>query len=265
MKILVALKQVPDTETKIKIQPEGTALDLSDVKWVTSPYDEYALEEAMRLKESQGATVSALAVGDDRVKDVLRNALALGADEALHVSTSEKCEDPFVVATYVANAVRDRGFDLLLFGNKGSGGDHAAVGPMVAELLGIAQANVVIKLTLDQGRFFAERQVESGLEVFFVFKIILININTTPLTIIRFINGNNTQSRIDTVKMIFPKVICDGLSNNECFSFLLSIFSALTFLILSICCLKSSKYFFKFFFHNSPYLWGPYYRAPFLN
>lgn len=165
MKILVALKQVPDTETKIKINSEGTALDLSDVKWVTSPYDEYALEEAMRLKESQGATVSAIAVGDDRVRDVLRNALALGADEALHVSTSEKCEDPFVVATYLANAVRDRGFDLLFFGNKGSGGDHAAVGPMVAELLGIAQANVVVKLTLEQGRFIAERQVESGLEV----------------------------------------------------------------------------------------------------
>ena len=140
-------------------------MDLSDVKWVTSPYDEYALEEAMRLKESQGATVSVIAVGDDRVRDVLRNALALGADEALHVSTSEKCEDPFVVATYLANAVRDRGFDLLFFGNKGSGGDHAAVGPMVAELLGIAQANVVVKLTLEQGRFIAERQVESGLEV----------------------------------------------------------------------------------------------------
>lgn len=165
MKILVALKQVPDTETKIKINSQGTALDLSDVKWVTSPYDEYALEEAMRLKESQGATVSVIAVGDDRVRDVLRNALALGADEALHVSTSEKCEDPFVVATYLANAVRDRGFDLLFFGNKGSGGDHAAVGPMVAELLGIAQANVVVKLTLEQGRFIAERQVESGLEV----------------------------------------------------------------------------------------------------
>ena len=165
MKILVALKQVPDTETKIKINSEGTALDLSDVKWVTSPYDEYALEEAMRLKESQGATVSVIAVGDDRARDVLRNALALGADEALHVSTSEKCEDPFVVATYLANAVRDRGFDLLFFGNKGSGGDHAAVGPMVAELLGIAQANVVVKLTLEQGRFIAERQVESGLEV----------------------------------------------------------------------------------------------------
>ena len=140
-------------------------MDLSDVKWVTSPYDEYALEEAMRLKESQGATVSVIAVGDDRARDVLRNALALGADEALHVSTSEKCEDPFVVATYLANAVRDRGFDLLFFGNKGSGGDHAAVGPMVAELLGIAQANVVVKLTLEQGRFIAERQVESGLEV----------------------------------------------------------------------------------------------------
>ncbi|MFM8233560.1 MAG: electron transfer flavoprotein subunit beta/FixA family protein [Holophagaceae bacterium] len=165
MKILVALKQVPDTETKIKINAEGTGLDLSDVKWVTSPYDEYALEEAVRLKETQGATVSVIAVGDERVKDVLRNALALGADEALHVATSEKCDDPLVVATYLVQAIRDRGFDLLLFGNKGSGGDHAAVGPMVAQLLGMAQANVVVKLTLSPGRFVAERQVESGIEV----------------------------------------------------------------------------------------------------
>ncbi len=165
MKILVALKQVPDTETKIKINPDGMALDLADVKWVTSPYDEYAIEEAMRLKETQGAIVSVIAVGNDRVKDVLRNALALGADEALHVSTPDKCDDPLVVATYLADAIRDRGFDLLLFGNKGSGGDNAAVGPMLAELLGLAQANVVVKLTIDQGRFIAERQIESGLEV----------------------------------------------------------------------------------------------------
>ena len=83
MKILVALKQVPDTETKIKVAADGRSLDPADVKWITSPYDEYALEEALRLKEAKGAEVVAVSVGEDKAKDVLRNALALGADQAV--------------------------------------------------------------------------------------------------------------------------------------------------------------------------------------
>ena len=83
MKILVALKQVPDTETKIKVAADGRSLDPADVKWITSPYDEYALEEAIRIKEAKGAEVVALTVGGDAGKDVLKNALALGADTAV--------------------------------------------------------------------------------------------------------------------------------------------------------------------------------------
>ena len=81
MKILVCLKQVPDTETKIKVAADGKSLDPADVKWITSPYDEYALEEALRLKEAKGAEVTAATVGDDKAKDILRNAFALGADQ----------------------------------------------------------------------------------------------------------------------------------------------------------------------------------------
>ena len=84
MKILVALKQVPDTESRIKVAADGKSLDPADVKWITSPYDEYALEEAIRIKEGKGAEVVALSVGSDAAKDVLKNALALSLIHIFH-------------------------------------------------------------------------------------------------------------------------------------------------------------------------------------
>ncbi|WP_306589778.1 electron transfer flavoprotein subunit beta/FixA family protein [Geothrix sp. 21YS21S-4] len=164
MKILVALKQVPDTETKIKVAADGRSLDPADVKWITSPYDEYALEEAIRLKESKGAEVTALSVGGDSVKEVLKNALALGADTAVLLKGDGQ-GDAFAVAQMIAAYAKDKGFDLILCGNKGLGGDNAAMGPMLAELLGVAQANVVVKLELGDGTFKAEREIEGGSEV----------------------------------------------------------------------------------------------------
>jgi electron transfer flavoprotein beta subunit len=164
MKILVALKQVPDTETKIKVAADGKSLDPADVKWITSPYDEYALEEALRLKESKSAEVTAVSVGDDKAKDVLRNALALGADQAVLVKTSGT-GDPLAVAKALAAFAEGKGFDLLLFGNKGFGADNGAVGAMVAELLGLAQAGLVTKLELGEGTFRAEREGDAGTEV----------------------------------------------------------------------------------------------------
>jgi electron transfer flavoprotein beta subunit len=164
MKILVALKQVPDTETKIKVAADGRTLDGSDVKWITSPYDEYALEEALRLKEQKGAEVVAVSVGGDKAKDVLRNALALGADSAVLVK-SEATGDPLAVARILSDFAKDKGFDLILLGNKGFGGDNACVGPMLAELLGLAQANVVTKLELLEGAFRAEREGDADSEV----------------------------------------------------------------------------------------------------
>lgn len=164
MKILVALKQVPDTETKVKVAADGCSLDPADVKWITSPYDEYALEEGIRLKESVGAEVTVATVGDDKAKDILRNALALGADQAV-LLRGDGHGDALAIASLLAAYAKDKGFDLILAGNKGIGGDNAAVGPMVAELMGLAQANVVLKLEIAEGRFKAEREVEGGSEV----------------------------------------------------------------------------------------------------
>ena len=164
MKILVCLKQVPDTETKIKVAADGKSLDPADVKWITSPYDEYALEEALRLKESAGAEVTAATVGDDRAKDILRNAFALGADNAVLIKGDGQ-GDTLAIASILATYAKDKGFDLILSGNKGIGGDNSAVGPMLAELLGFAQANVVVKLDIADGKFRAEREIEGGTEV----------------------------------------------------------------------------------------------------
>ncbi|HEX9009050.1 MAG TPA: electron transfer flavoprotein subunit beta/FixA family protein [Holophagaceae bacterium] len=164
MKILVALKQVPDTETKIKVAADGRSLDPADVKWITGPYDEYALEEAIRIKEAKAAEVVALSVGGDSAKEVLRNALALGADSAVLLKGDGQ-GDALAVAQMIAAYAKDKGFDLILCGNKGIGGDNAAMGPMLAELLGVAQANVVVKLELGEGTFRAEREIEGGSEM----------------------------------------------------------------------------------------------------
>ena len=164
MKILVALKQVPDTETKIKIASDGKSLDPADIKWITSPYDEYALEEALRLKEATGAEVTAVSVGGDKGKDILRGALALGADVAVLVKI-EETGDPLAVAHTLANFAEGKGFDLVFLGNKGIGGDNASVGPMLAEFMGVAQANVVTKLEIKDGAFRAEREGDAGTEI----------------------------------------------------------------------------------------------------
>ncbi|WP_005037283.1 electron transfer flavoprotein subunit beta/FixA family protein [Holophaga foetida] len=164
MKILVALKQVPDTETKIKVAADGRSLDPIDVKWITNPYDENAMEEALRIKEAQGAEVVAVSVGGERTREMLRNALALGADSAVLIRALET-GDPLSVARHLAAYAQGKGFDLLLLGHMGFGGDNGAVGPMLAELLGLAQATVVTRLELGEGCFRAEREAEGGTEV----------------------------------------------------------------------------------------------------
>jgi len=141
----------------VKVAADGKSLDPSDVKWITGPYDEYALEEAIRIKEAGGGEVIALSVGPDSARDVLKNALALGADSAVLLK-GHPGGDPLAAARMIAGYAEGKGFDLILMGNKGIGDDNCAVGPMVAELLGWGQANVVVKLELKEGRFQAERE-----------------------------------------------------------------------------------------------------------
>src|SRR5436190_23503057 len=106
MNIYVCIKQVPDTETKIKLTPDNNGADMTGVKWIMSPYDEFAVEEALRLKEKNaGSTVTVISAGPARAVETLRTALAMGADNAIHVELSEQA-DNFLSAKSLAGALK---------------------------------------------------------------------------------------------------------------------------------------------------------------
>ena len=164
MRILVALKQVPDTAASIPLR-DGAA-DTSSLTWVTNPYDEYALEEALRLKDrASGAEVHVAGVGPSRVEDILRNALALGADEAVRIDAPADL-DALPTARLLAALARKLGADLVLAGQRGVDFDRGQTGPMAAELLDWPHVGVVLGTTWDDdlagGQF--EREVEGGIE-----------------------------------------------------------------------------------------------------
>src|SRR5215510_11759107 len=116
MKIVVCVKQVPDTETRIRVAPEGSAISESDVNWILSPYDEFAIEEALKLKEAKGGEVVLVSLGPERAQSALRTGLAMGADSALLLKDPlfERA-DPLATARALAAAVQKLApFDLLL-------------------------------------------------------------------------------------------------------------------------------------------------------
>lgn len=167
MNILVFVKRVPDTESRIRIQHETRTIAEDGLNFVISPYDEYALEEALRLKEAKGGTVRVVSVGRDEAVAVLRKALAMGADEAFQVKDDgPESYDGLRTARVIARAVERRlgGADLLLFGKQSVGADNGQVPAMVAELLGLPQATVVTKLEIDGAAATALREIEGGLE-----------------------------------------------------------------------------------------------------
>ena len=151
MKIAVCVKQVPDTETRIKLAPDGTSIVETDVNWIVSPYDELAIEEALKLKEAKGAgEVVLIGLGPERAQSALRNGLAMGADSALHLKDPLfDATDTLGVAKALAAAVKSLGaVDLVLTGQQGVGGDNSQVPGLLAELLDLPQVTVAIKLEL---------------------------------------------------------------------------------------------------------------------
>src|SRR5262245_55134636 len=110
MKLIVCVKQVPDTETRIRIAPDGKGIVEQDVNWIVSPYDEFAIEEALRLKEKQGGEVVLVSLGPDRVQTALRNGLAMGADSAVHLKDAAfDGADTLGVARALAAAIKGLG------------------------------------------------------------------------------------------------------------------------------------------------------------
>jgi electron transfer flavoprotein beta subunit len=166
MKIIVCVKQVPDTETRIRIAAEGNAIVESDVNWIVSPYDEFAIEEALRLRDAKGGEVVLIALGPERVQSALRNGLAMGADSALHLKDAAfDGTDTIGVARALAAAIRTLApFDLVLTGQQGVGGDNSQIPGLLAELLDLPQVTVAIKIDVQDGQASVQREVEGARE-----------------------------------------------------------------------------------------------------
>lgn len=167
MKILVCIKHVPDTEAKIKVGADGKTPDLAGVKMIVSPFDEFALEEALLIKEGGGATeVVVLSAGDEGAQGSLRQALAMGADRAIHATdTFVATADALTRARVLAAAIREEAPDLVFTGKTGVGDDEGQVGPMLGELLDRPHAGAVFELALAGGRFTAHRGIEGAVEI----------------------------------------------------------------------------------------------------
>jgi electron transfer flavoprotein beta subunit len=162
---IVCVTSVPDTASVIKIGSDGMKIDETGIKWIVSPYDEYALEEALQLTEAKGGEVTAVTFGPDRAEAALRDCLARGAHNAVHVTGgAASLGDSFTIATVLAKALEGRDYDLILCGFKGVGTDNGQVGQMLAELLGIPHVANVTTLEMGDGSFVAGRDVEGGQE-----------------------------------------------------------------------------------------------------
>jgi len=170
MKILVLVKQVPDTATQVKISSDPKAIDTAGITWIVSPYDEFAVEEALRIKEKRGqGEVVTVSLGPARVKEALRSCLAMGADRAVHLlDPAWESADTIMTARALAAVIKQEQPALALFGRQAIDDDMGAVGAAVAELLGWPCASWIMEESVDEAgkAIRVGRQVEGGLEVF---------------------------------------------------------------------------------------------------
>lgn len=165
MEIIACVKRVPDTETRIKILEDQSGISPEGVKYITSPYDEFALEAAVRMKEViDSSTVIVMTLGDDGAQENLRNALALGADEAILLKGAVTM-DGLATAKVLAEEIGIRNSDLVLFGVKAGDDDQQQVGPMVATLLGYKCVTNVTGFQIDGSIATCQRQIEGGNEI----------------------------------------------------------------------------------------------------
>jgi electron transfer flavoprotein beta subunit len=163
MKIVVCVKQVPDTEARIRVA-DGKVVE-TDVNWIVSPYDEYALEEALKIKEARGGEVVLLSLGPDRVTSALRSGLAMGADSAVHLKDPKFDQaDTLGIAQALAAAVKVLEPDLVLAGQYGVGGDNGQIPGLLAELLDWPQVTVAVKIDVQDGKAVVEREIEGAHE-----------------------------------------------------------------------------------------------------
>ena len=165
MNILVCVKQVPDTAIAIRLDAEQKSIDRSELTYVVNPFDEYAIEAGLQLKEKYGGEVTLVTMGPDRADEALRTGLAMGADKGVHISDPAlEGSDTLVTAKVLAAAIKALPFDIVLCGKVATDDNTGQVGPALAELLGIPHISGATTLEVDDAakKATATREVEGG-------------------------------------------------------------------------------------------------------
>ena len=162
MEIVVLLKQVPATESLIQVAADGVSIKTDGLKYVINPYDELAVEEALKIRDAQGGTVTVVSVGPSKASEAIRTALAMGADKGLLVDPGDLRLDGLGVARVLAAAVRSLPFDLIIAGHRAVDDDNFQVGGAVAELLDISNLSMVVQAQIAEGAIRCVCTVEGG-------------------------------------------------------------------------------------------------------
>ncbi len=163
MNIYVCIKQVPDTETKIKLNGDSTGIDTAGIKWILSPYDEFAVEEALRLREKNaGSTVTVLSAGPTRVVEAIRTALAMGADNGVHIDLDEGADNNKAAKALAGALKKEPKIDIVFTGKEAIDDGGAQTSQLIAEYAGIPYATVVLNVEYGAGSIKCKREVEGG-------------------------------------------------------------------------------------------------------
>jgi electron transfer flavoprotein beta subunit len=164
MKIAVCVSQVPDTTTKVKIGTDGKTIDPAGVTYIINPYDEFAVEAALQLKEKNTGETLVISVGKDSNKEAIKKAYAMGIEKGILVKSDDEM-DSYTVARNIADVLKDYNADIILFGKQSIDYDDSQVGSLVAEMLGIPSVSVVVSLNVEGTKAVCEREIEGGKEV----------------------------------------------------------------------------------------------------
>ena len=163
MNIAVCVKQTPDTTTQIKISENKSVVE-DGIQWIISPYDEFAIEEAISLTEKHGGEVTIISLGPARADKTIREALAMGAHKAIRINTESIPQDPGVVAAALADVLKQGEYDLIFTGRQAIDDDHAQIPSRIAQLLDLPCATVIVELNIEGNQASALREVEGGHE-----------------------------------------------------------------------------------------------------
>ena len=166
MEIIVLVKQVPDTETMVQIAEDGATILTQDIKWVMNPYDEFAVEEALRMRDTHGGTVTIMSLGPQKTAETIRTALAMGADRGVHINDpAAEGSDALGAARILTAALKDIPHDVVIAGQRAVDDDCYQVGAAVAEFLNIPQISMVVKQQIENGKITCEQTVDGGIAV----------------------------------------------------------------------------------------------------